>query len=76
MSINLKTLAKDFGKKIQIERIKRDIPQEELAFRAEIHRTTLSAIERGKTPPNLITIAKIANTLGLSLSELLDIYSI
>lgn len=73
MSININDLAKNFGKKVQIERIKQDIPQDELAFRAEIHRTTLSAIERGKTPPNLITIAKIANALNLSLEELLNL---
>jgi DNA-binding XRE family transcriptional regulator len=72
MKVDLKKLRKDFGKKVQIERIKNDISQEELAYRAEIHRTTLGAIENGKTPPNIETAAKIAAALNITLSRLFD----
>jgi len=73
MMINLDNLAKEFGKKVKIERIKKDISQEQLAEMAELHRTTLGGIENGKNMPNLETIAKLANALELSLPEMVDL---
>lgn len=73
MMINLDKLPKKFGMKIKIERIKKDISQEQLAEMADLHRTTLGGIENGKNMPNLETIAKLANALGLSLSEIVDL---
>ena len=72
MMINLDKLPKEFGKKIKIERIKRDISQERLAEMADLHRTTLGGIEHGKNMPTLETIAKLANALELSLSEIVN----
>lgn len=73
MMINLDKLPKEFGKKVKIERIKKDISQEQLAEMADLHRTTLGGIENGKNTPNLETIAKLANALELSLSEIVDL---
>ncbi|MFI3300169.1 MAG: helix-turn-helix transcriptional regulator [Candidatus Gastranaerophilales bacterium] len=64
-------LSKEFGKKIKIERIKQEISQEKLAELSGLHRTTLGAIENGKSSPTLDSIDKIAKALNLSLSEIL-----
>ena len=71
MKNNLGNLSKNFGKRIKIERIKQEISQEELAELAGLHRTTLGSIENGKTSPTLDSIARIANALKLTISELL-----
>ena len=47
------------------------LSQEELAFRAGIHRNYLGGIERGERNPALDNIAAIAKALGVDLSELL-----
>lgn len=46
------------------------LSQEELAFRAKVHRTYLGSIERGERNPALKNIAAIAKALDVSLSEL------
>jgi len=71
MNNKIDELSKRFGKKIKIERINKEISQEKLAELAGLHRTTLGTIENGKTSPTLDTIAKIANALNLTISELL-----
>ena len=70
MMININELPKKFGKQVKIERIKQDISQEKLAELADLHRTTLGIIEKGKAFPTLDSIAKIANALNIKLSEL------
>jgi transcriptional regulator with XRE-family HTH domain len=59
-----------FGKQVRAVRSLRGISQEELAFRAGVHRTYLGGIERGERNPSLKNIAAIAEALGMSLSEL------
>lgn len=71
MKNNLDNLSKIFGKRIKIERIKQEISQEKLAELSGLHRTTLGSIENGKTSPTLDSIARIANALNLTISELL-----
>jgi CheY-like chemotaxis protein len=46
------------------------ITQEELAWRADIHRTYLADIERGKRNVTLGTIANLAKTLQISVGHL------
>jgi transcriptional regulator with XRE-family HTH domain len=48
-----------------------DLSQEELAFRAEIHRTQITMYERGRRTPMTETLAKIAGALGVPLDDLL-----
>lgn len=71
MMNNLDNLSKEFGKRIKIERIKKEVSQEKLAELSGLHRTTLGTIENGKTSPTLDSIAKIAKALNVTLSELL-----
>jgi len=51
-------------------RLARGLSQEELAFRAGVHRTYLGSIERGERNPALKNIAAIADALDVSLAEL------
>lgn len=69
---NLDSLSKEFGKRIKIERIKKEVSQEKLAELSGLHRTTLGTIENGKTSPTLDSIAKIAKALNVKMSELLE----
>jgi transcriptional regulator with XRE-family HTH domain len=59
-----------FGKRIRQLRMGEGLSQEELAFRAGIHRTYLGGIERGERNPALRNISRIAVALGVELSEL------
>jgi transcriptional regulator with XRE-family HTH domain len=66
----MKDIKKLFGKRVRELRLVKGLSQEELAFRADIHRTYLGGIERGERNPALKNIAAIAKALGVSLSEL------
>ena len=72
MAIDIEHLAENFAKKIRIERAKRRLSQERLAELADLHRTTISAIEREKFYPTIDNVAKIANAFELPISELFN----
>lgn len=72
MAIDIKEIHEKFSQKIRIERVKQNLSQEQLAELANIHRTTISAIERKTMSPSLETICNIANALNLSLIELFN----
>ena len=61
-----------FGNRIRALRNTAGISQEELAFRAGLHRTYLGSIERGERNISLKNIAKIAKALNIKLTELFD----
>jgi len=66
----MKTIEKRFGERVRKLRQTKGMSQEELAFRAKIHRTYLGGIERGERNPALKNIAAIAKALDVSLSEI------
>ena len=66
----MKTIERQFGESVRELRKAKGLSQEELAFRAKIHRTYLGSIERGERNPALKNIAAIARALDVSLSEL------
>ena len=66
----MKTIRQKFGEKIRELRRAKGLSQEELAFRAGIHRNYLGGIERGERNPALDNIAAIAEALGIDISEL------
>ena len=53
-------------------RTRRGFSQEQLAELADVHRTTISAIEREKFFPTIDNAARIANALNLTIAELFD----
>lgn len=64
------TLLIKFGRKVRSERLKRGFSQEELASRADVHRTYIGMIERAEKNITLKNIEKVAKALNLSISEL------
>ena len=67
----MKTIRNKFGENVRELRRARGLSQEELAFRAGIHRNYLGGIERGERNPALDNISAIAKALGVDLSDLL-----
>ena len=65
-----------FGKAVRRRRRELDLSQEELAERAELHRTYVSDIERGDRNPSLENIEKLARALNLKVSELFTLYGV
>jgi transcriptional regulator with XRE-family HTH domain len=61
------------GKNVALWRNKKGLSQDELALEAEIGRRTVNRIEVGETDVRFTTLVKIANTLGVSLKDLMDI---
>jgi len=59
---------------IRIKQLRREkgISQEELAFKAGLHRTYMSDIERGMRNVSIRNIEKIAKALGVTPSKLLE----
>lgn len=60
------------GNAIKKQRSALGISQEELAFRAGLHRTYVSEVERGERNPSIASIEKLAQALKVSVSSLLD----
>jgi len=63
---------KKFGKRLRALREARGWSQEEFADRAGLHRTYVSAVERGVRNPTLSVLERLAKAFGIKLSELLD----
>lgn len=57
------------GTRIQELRRVQGLSQEKFALKAEIDRTYLAGIERGKRNPTIKSLEKIINCLGISFSE-------
>ena len=61
-----------FGLHIKQLRQSLQISQEQLGLVADLDRTYISGIERGKRNVSLINIAKLAEALGVEKSKLLE----
>jgi transcriptional regulator with XRE-family HTH domain len=61
-----------FGENLRSFRESAEISQEELGFRASLHRTLIGELERGVHLPQLDTILKLAAGLSISPGELID----
>ena len=55
-----------------VERNKRGLSQEDLAAKADIHRTYLSGLERGIRNPTLKVLERLAEALETTPSRLLE----
>ena len=62
-----------FGVKVRELRKLKNISQEELAHKADLHRTYIGMIERAEKNITLLNVEKIAKALNLTISELLKI---
>ena len=59
------------GRNIRRLRQQKGLTQEELAFEAEVHLTSIGRIERGERNPSLRVMASIADALSVPLPILL-----
>jgi transcriptional regulator with XRE-family HTH domain len=60
------------GANVKRLREAKGLSQEELAFDAEMHRTYVSGIERGKRNPTVTVVERLADALGAKASDLLS----
>ena len=60
-----------FGTRLKALREGQGLSQEELAHRAELHRTYISGLERGVRNPTLTVLEKLAHGLGIIVPALL-----
>lgn len=60
-----------FGDRVREIRIEMNLSQEQLAHKADLHRTYIGMIERAEKNITLINIEKIANALNVDLKQLL-----
>lgn len=59
--------------KIKLERMKRNLSQEQLAEMADLSRITIGKIERAEVSPTIESLEKIANAFGMDFAQLIDI---
>jgi len=66
-----KNILKRFAQNIKNLRRKKGWTQEELAERADLHRTYIGAIERHERNVSLLNVERIANALNVNPKELI-----
>lgn len=71
MGTALENVMARFGKKLRQVRLKVGVSQEKLADMAKLHRTYVSAVERGRCNISLVNIEKLAIALEVSMRELM-----
>ncbi|MBN2034833.1 MAG: helix-turn-helix transcriptional regulator [Deltaproteobacteria bacterium] len=62
-----------FGNRVREERLKQNLSQEELAYKAGVHRTYIGMIERAEKNITLLNIEKIARALCLEIDYLMKV---
>ena len=65
-----KDYLKQFAQKVRALRESQGLSQEKLAERSDLHRTYIGMVERLERNPSLVCIHKIANGLGVHITEL------
>lgn len=65
-------ILKRFGQRVRELRKEQGYSQENFAYACELDRTYMGGIERGQRNVALRNIERIADTLGISVAELMD----
>lgn len=65
------TVAERFGENVMIHRKRAGLSQEALGFAASLHRTEVSAVERGERLARIDTLIKLAGALSVPPGDLL-----
>jgi transcriptional regulator with XRE-family HTH domain len=63
------TIIKKFGSRLKEIRLAKNISQEALSYRAELHRTYISSVELGKRNVSLVNIEKLAKALDCQIID-------
>lgn len=61
-----------FGDNVKRQRKLADLSQDELSYRASLHRTEVSQIERGLRLCRVDTVAKLAGAMGIDPGKLFE----
>jgi transcriptional regulator with XRE-family HTH domain len=61
-----------FGEKVREIRKEKGLSQEQLSFKADLHRTYIGMIERAEKNITLVNIEKIANALEICVNDLMN----
>jgi len=61
-----------FGERVRFFRKQKRLSQEQLAFKADLHRTYIGMIERGEKNITLLNIVKLSVALEISIDELFE----
>jgi len=64
-------VARRFGENLMIYRRRADLSQEELGFRASLHRTEIGQLERGIRLARIDTVIKLSGALSVPPGDLL-----
>jgi transcriptional regulator with XRE-family HTH domain len=70
MSVNMQSAKKTFGASVREHRLALHLSQEDLAARADMHRTYITDVERGVRNVTLASMCKLAEALGIPLEAL------
>ena len=65
-----KKILVDFGNRVRELRKEKGLSQEELSFKADLHRTYIGMIERAEKNITLTNIEKIVKALDVSLNDI------
>ncbi|MDO5667008.1 MAG: helix-turn-helix transcriptional regulator [Alcaligenaceae bacterium] len=63
---------KRFGAHVRHLRNQKELSQEQLAEKAEMHRTYIGMVERGERNPALLNLIRLAEALEIPLTSLMD----
>ena len=69
--MNKEELLKWFGKNVKIERIKKDLTQEQLAENMDVSQNYLACIECGRQNMSLAKVLELSQALGINIENLL-----
>ena len=67
----METAQAQFGANVRKARLALAVSQEELADRADLHRTYIGQVERGETNISLANIVRLARALQVEVSKLM-----
>lgn len=65
--------SKALGQRVAALRKERGVNQDDFARSVKLHRAHMGFVEQGRSNPNLLTLLRIAEGLGVSLSELVAV---
>mgnify|MGYP003571503199 CR=1 FL=1 len=73
--MNKEELLKQFGKNVKIERIKKDLTQEQLSEIMNVNQTYISSVENGKENMSLGKILELSKFIDTDINNLLEFKS-
>ena len=65
-------MLKEFGKHLKVIRLKQNLSQVDLAYKGNFDRNYIGMLERGERNPSLKNLQRLAETLEITLPELLN----